>query len=160
MTFIDIVDLSSGDELVEFDVKPAKLKSNLVGSIMQQEENNKARLSTSQTSTTKCGRQEFDENRSPNAWSTGHSSSSMLDQAHSPVDDIGLSSSSPICQAPICRQFWKAGNYDGGLSSKVTLQSIVLSMLVMYLRCSYWILCEFVIYVVGSFFISLIFWDK
>ncbi|XP_060670368.1 protein MICRORCHIDIA 6 isoform X6 [Ziziphus jujuba] len=113
----------SGDELVEFDVKPAKLKSNLVGSIMQQEENNKARLSTSQTSTTKCGRQEFDENRSPNAWSTGHSSSSMLDQAHSPVDDIGLSSSSPICQAPICRQFWKAGNYDGGLSSKVTLQN-------------------------------------
>ncbi|KAH7528447.1 hypothetical protein FEM48_Zijuj05G0073100 [Ziziphus jujuba var. spinosa] len=123
MTFIDIVDLSSGDELVEFDVKPAKLKSNLVGSITQQEENNKACLSTSQTSTTKCGRQEFDENRSPNAWSTGHSSSSMLDQAHSPVDDIGLSSSSPICQAPICRQFWKAGNYDGGLSSKVTLQN-------------------------------------
>ncbi|KAJ7945846.1 protein MICRORCHIDIA 6 [Quillaja saponaria] len=28
-----------------------------------------------------------------------------------------------MCPAPICRQFWKAGNYDDGLGARVTLQN-------------------------------------
>lgn len=121
MTFIDIVDISNEDELVELDVK-AKLRA------MQQKEINNARLSKHRMSTTKCGRQEFVKSKSPNDWSTGHSNSSILDQVQLPMDDTSLSSKSPICQAPICRQFWKAGKYDDGLRSKVTFQSIELSI--------------------------------
>ena len=129
MTFVDVVDISSEDELVELDVKAVKLEADVVGSTMQHEESSKAQVAKHQMSTTKSTRQEFEENRSSNALSTGHSNSSILDQGQSPVDDTGLSSTSPICQAPICRQFWKAGNYDDSLGSKVTLQSIVLLLL-------------------------------
>ncbi|KAI8543720.1 hypothetical protein RHMOL_Rhmol08G0240400 [Rhododendron molle] len=34
------------------------------------------------------------------------------------MNDGSLLSASPISSAPICRQFWKAGNYDEGLPSK------------------------------------------
>lgn len=34
------------------------------------------------------------------------------------MNDGSLSSAPPISSAPICRQFWKAGNYDEGLASK------------------------------------------
>lgn len=129
MTFVDVVDISSEDELVELGVKAVKLEADVIGSTMQQEEKTKAQVAKHQTSTTKSTRQEFEEDRSSNALSTGHSNSSILDQGQSPVDDTGLCSTSPICQAPICRQFWKAGNYDDDLGSKVTLQSIVLLLL-------------------------------
>lgn len=127
MTFVDVVDISSEDELVELGVTAVKLEADLVGSAMQQEEKTKAQVAKHQISTTKSTGQVLEENRSSNALSTGHSNSSILDQGQSPVDDTGLSSTSPMCQAPISRQFWKAGNYDDGLGSKVTLQSIVLS---------------------------------
>lgn len=95
---------------------------------MQQEEKSKPQLVKYENSTTEFGRrQEFQENRTSNALSTGHSNSSILDQRQSPLDDACLSSTSPIC-----RQFWKAGNYDDGLGSKVTLQSIVLSTLIVF----------------------------
>ncbi|KAJ4712371.1 protein MICRORCHIDIA 6 [Melia azedarach] len=51
------------------------------------------------------------------------SSNSVLEQGQSPVDDTGISSSLSISPAPLCRQFWKAGNYDNGLGSKVTPQN-------------------------------------
>ncbi|KAI3763151.1 hypothetical protein L1987_53601 [Smallanthus sonchifolius] len=39
------------------------------------------------------------------------------------VDDANLCSTSPICEAPIIRQFWKAGVYNDELASKPTTQS-------------------------------------
>ncbi|KAF3437007.1 hypothetical protein FNV43_RR19760 [Rhamnella rubrinervis] len=124
MTFVDdVVDISSEEELVELEVRAVKLEAGVVGSTMRQEEKTKAEVAKHQISTTKSTGQEFEENGSPNALSTGHSNSSILDQGQSPVDDTGLSSTSPISQAPICRQFWKAGNYDDGLGSKVALQN-------------------------------------
>ncbi|KAM3307793.1 protein MICRORCHIDIA 6 isoform X1 [Capsicum chacoense] len=50
--------------------------------------------------------------------STGHCGTTLLDKEHSPIDASSLYSMSPICPAPLCRQFWKAGNYDSGLISK------------------------------------------
>ncbi|MCD7460654.1 hypothetical protein HAX54_044067 [Datura stramonium] len=50
--------------------------------------------------------------------STGHSGTTLSDKEHSPIDSSSLYSMSPICPAPLCRQFWKAGNYDSGLISK------------------------------------------
>ncbi|XP_021832733.1 protein MICRORCHIDIA 6 isoform X2 [Prunus avium] len=123
MTLTDIVDLSSDDELGEVDVKPVKLEPGLVGRKLQQNEKNKAQLVKHQKSKTPCAIRESEENRSSNALSTGHSSSSILDQGQSPVDDTGISYTSPLSPAPLCRQFWKAGNYNDGIGSKVTIQN-------------------------------------
>lgn len=48
----------------------------------------------------------------------GQSSTSVVDQVRTPPEDAGVTSSSTICPAPVCRQFWKAGNYNDELSSK------------------------------------------
>ncbi|KAF8114347.1 hypothetical protein N665_0039s0109 [Sinapis alba] len=46
------------------------------------------------------------------------SSTSVVDQVRTPPEDAGVTSSSTICPAPVCRQFWKAGSYTDELSSK------------------------------------------
>ncbi|XP_059443447.1 protein MICRORCHIDIA 6-like isoform X3 [Corylus avellana] len=122
MSFIDIVDLSSDDECGHLNVKAVKLEPGIVGGRIQQKEN-KVQLVKRHKSQTQCGRQESEENRGSNALSTGKSSSRIWDQGQSPVDDTSLPSTSPTCPAPLCRQFWKAGNYDDGLGSKVSLQN-------------------------------------
>jgi len=38
------------------------------------------------------------------------------------VDDISLSSPQQILAAPLCREFWKGGNYDNRLGSKLSSQ--------------------------------------
>nr|XP_043636214.1 protein MICRORCHIDIA 6-like [Erigeron canadensis]XP_043636215.1 protein MICRORCHIDIA 6-like [Erigeron canadensis]XP_043636216.1 protein MICRORCHIDIA 6-like [Erigeron canadensis] len=48
---------------------------------------------------------------------------SILDQEQSAVDDADLCSSSPVCEAPIIRQFWKAGAYDTEFTPKSATQS-------------------------------------
>ncbi|KAL0799786.1 hypothetical protein Bca101_054961 [Brassica carinata] len=59
--------------------------------------------------------QDSEENRG----SVGaQSSTSVVDQVRTPPDDPGVTSSSTICPAPVCRQFWKAGSYNDELSSK------------------------------------------
>lgn len=40
------------------------------------------------------------------------------------IDDSSFCSTSSISPAPICRQFWRAGNYDDKLISKPAGQSI------------------------------------
>ncbi|PON59666.1 hypothetical protein TorRG33x02_287380 [Trema orientale] len=124
MTLVDVVDLSSDDddELGKLDVKAVKLEPGLVGSMMQRNENSTIHLVKHQMSKTKSTRQENEDNGSLNASNTGPSS--ILDQGQSPVEDTGLSSTLSMSPAPVCRQFWKAGNYDDGLGSKVTHQSI------------------------------------
>ncbi|XP_076947656.1 protein MICRORCHIDIA 6-like [Bidens hawaiensis] len=49
-----------------------------------------------------------------------NSGTSVLDQEQSPLDDANLCSTSPICAAPLCRQFWKAGAYNDDLTPKST----------------------------------------
>ncbi|PRQ57647.1 putative histidine kinase-like ATPase domain-containing protein [Rosa chinensis] len=123
MTLIDVVDLSSDDELGEVDVKPVKLELDVVG---RHKEKCKAQPVKNKLSKTQRTIQDSEENRSSNALSTGHSSSSILDQGQSPVDNTSIPSASPKCPAPLCRQFWKAGNYNDGIRSKATFQSILL----------------------------------
>jgi len=62
--------------------------------------------------------QDSEENRGSVGQSAGQSSTSVVDQVRSPADDAGVTSSSTICPAPVCRQFWKAGSYNDELSSK------------------------------------------
>lgn len=123
MSFPDIVDLCSDDEHVEVDVKPVKLEPNIIEREIQLFKCHEILQAQYQLSKTHCRTQESEENRDSNALSTAQSSTSILDQGQSPMDDTSLSSTSPICPAPLCRQFWKAGNYDDELGSKVTLQN-------------------------------------
>ena len=60
------------------------------------------------------------------AFNTGqrNSKSSMSDQDGTSMDESSLFSATVVSPAPIHRQFWKAGNYDMGHSSKATTQSI------------------------------------
>ncbi|GFZ17445.1 histidine kinase-, DNA gyrase B-, and HSP90-like ATPase family protein [Actinidia rufa] len=123
MSSTNIVDLCSDGEFGEVDVKAVKLELVLARVTMQQKEYQKANLPRHQKSNTNSKRQESEENRSLNCSSTRQNNPSILDQQLSPIDDTSLLSASPICSAPVCRQFWKAGNYDEGLASKSTLQN-------------------------------------
>lgn len=127
MTLIDVVDLSSDDELEELDVKAVKLEPDSIGSMTQQKTNSKVQLAKNQISKIVSTRQDYQENRSLNASSIAHSSSCVLDQVQSTMDDANLSSTLFASPAPLCRHFWKAGNYDDRLASKVAHQSIPLS---------------------------------
>ena len=76
--------------------------------------------------------EESQENKSSVAFSISQNDSSVLDQRCSPVDEASPSSVTSFGPAPICRQFWKAGNYDMGEGSKSQLRSMMLSILQIY----------------------------
>lgn len=134
MNCVDIVDLSSDDELGQVDVKPVKLEPGTVGSTIKQQFNHRVQPVKLRKSKTQHRKQASAENRSSNnALSTGQSSNSVLEQGQSPGDDTGVSSMSAASPAPICRLFWKAGGYEKGLGPKVTLQSKqLLAILILY----------------------------
>ncbi|KAL3529476.1 hypothetical protein ACH5RR_008798 [Cinchona calisaya] len=69
-----------------------------------------------------CIGKESEETKTSSALSTGHTGTSVVDEEQSPVDDSSLCSTSPVCSAPLVRQFWKAGNYNEGLPTKPSLQ--------------------------------------
>ncbi|KAL8028946.1 hypothetical protein ABFX02_14G195700 [Erythranthe guttata] len=74
-------------------------------------------------------------NQTPKFDLTSHEESNSLIRRHeseksrgstflkTQVDDSSLCSTSSICSAPICRQFWRAGNYDDRLNSKPASQN-------------------------------------
>lgn len=133
MISADIVDLSSDDEEGKgSDLKAVKLEPEVDGAMMLLKGHAKKNIIKHEKPNTEFVSQVFDENRSPNVLSAGQSSSSILDQVLSPADDSGLTSPSPLCPAPVCRQFWKAGNYDDGVASKVTVQSTMLFCLITF----------------------------
>ncbi|KAJ6888778.1 protein MICRORCHIDIA 6-like isoform X4 [Populus alba x Populus x berolinensis] len=109
--------------LEKVDFKAIKLEKGYVGEGVQEENRRKAQQAEVRKSGTQSKRQESEETRSLNALSTGQSNSIVLEQGQPPVDDSGISFASTICPAPLCRQFWKAGNYDDGLNSETTLQN-------------------------------------
>ncbi|XP_024442456.2 protein MICRORCHIDIA 6 isoform X4 [Populus trichocarpa] len=83
----------------------------------------RGQLAQHQKSVNHSRRQESKENKSSNALSSGQSNSNVLEQGRSPVDESGTYSEFIKFPAPPCRQFWKAGDYDDGPSSKLTLQN-------------------------------------
>ncbi|RDX71182.1 Protein MICRORCHIDIA 6, partial [Mucuna pruriens] len=119
----EIVDLSSDDESEKVGFKAVKLEEGFVMDVKQYNEFDKGRLAKHKRSQCRTTGQDSEENISSNGPSTGHSNSSVLEQGPSSIDDTGISYASPIGAAPLCRQFWKAGNYDDGLGSKVTVQN-------------------------------------
>ncbi|XP_057952524.1 protein MICRORCHIDIA 6-like isoform X2 [Malania oleifera] len=120
---MDIVDIWGNGELGEANVKDLKLEPNFGMGTIQRENDHRVQLAGHSESKNNSRRQESEENRDSNALSTDQSGTSVVDQGQSPMDDTSLSSTSPTCPAPLCRQFWKAGNYEDQLGSKVSLQN-------------------------------------
>ncbi|KAL9236476.1 hypothetical protein vseg_011142 [Gypsophila vaccaria] len=65
--------------------------------------------------------QDSKESVKSNALRTTQNSATQLVQTQS-LEDVGFSAS-PICPAPLCRQFWKAGNYEDTFASKSPAQN-------------------------------------
>ncbi|KAB5532072.1 hypothetical protein DKX38_018742 [Salix brachista] len=123
MNFTGIVRFVVMVGLEKVDLKAIKLETEYVGEGVQEENRRKAQQAEVRKSGTQFKRQKTEENRSLIALTTGQSNSIVLERGKSPLDDSGISFASTICPAPLCRQFWKAGNYDDGLNSKTTLQN-------------------------------------
>ncbi|GAA0147738.1 hypothetical protein LIER_07365 [Lithospermum erythrorhizon] len=100
-----------------------KLELELSKPEKQQEDLHLAEAATAPKSKPCLQRQDSEENISLGTLSNGHRSSSFLEQECPTIDSIPSTTASPISSAPICRQFWKAGNYDEGLASKSMLQN-------------------------------------
>ncbi|KAK7265670.1 hypothetical protein RJT34_33293 [Clitoria ternatea] len=114
MEAVEIVDLTSDDE-------GEKVGSEAVMSVKQEYEEVVAKYQSCQSHSNK---QVSEENISSGVLST-HSYSDVLEQSLLPDDDTGLSLSPP----PICRNFWKAGNYDHEFGSEVNVPSSYRSLI-------------------------------
>ncbi|KAL3835215.1 hypothetical protein ACJIZ3_009951 [Penstemon smallii] len=114
---------SSNNSDGKLHVKAVKLEQNLVGRSLQQNVYSNFDLTSRQESSTHIRRLETEENRRSDVLSTPHSGATISNHEQSLIDDSSLCSTSSICPAPLCRQFWRAGNYDDGLNSKPTCQN-------------------------------------
>lgn len=112
---MDIAEFFRDTGILELAEGSVKLETNQDG-ISSQETENHADVALQKRSKLLGVGHETDENRSS-------SGISVLDQEQSPADDANLCSTSPICAAPLCRQFWKAGAYDDDLTPKSTIKS-------------------------------------
>ncbi|CAI9280396.1 unnamed protein product [Lactuca saligna] len=112
---MDIAEFFRDTGILELETGSVKLEKNLDGVSSQQIQND-TDVTLNKRSKIHGVRQETEENRSS-------SGTSVLDQEQSPADDANLCSTSPICAAPLCRQFWKAGAYNDDLTPKSTIKS-------------------------------------
>lgn len=107
-------------------MKAVKLEQDFIGRSIRQNQNPETDLVSHEESNSFCRRPETEKSRGLTILETQNSRPSVLDQERSPIDDSSFCSTSSICPAPICRQFWRAGNYDDRLNSKPTCQSNLL----------------------------------
>lgn len=114
MEAIEVVVLSSDDEGGKVGLEAA--------SSGNQHETNKGLPTMHQRSQSHSSSQVSEENLISNGPSSCHSYTGASELGFLSVDDTGLSCSQPINAAPLCRKFWKAGNYDNWLGSKVSSQ--------------------------------------
>lgn len=105
---------------MKVDISCVKSEAEFNGSLMQHAHSYSSSLAPPGWDL-RPGAQESNNNNS-NPVSTRKDRTSMLETMETPVVDIDFSAS-PICPAPICRQFWKAGNYEDILKSKSQVQS-------------------------------------
>jgi len=113
MEAIEIVHLSSDDE-GEDDFEAF--------SIVKLHETNKGLLTKNKRSQSHSTSQVSEENIVYSGLSSCRSVTCASELGFLSVDDTSLSSPQPISTAPLCRKFWKAGNYDNQLGSKLGLQ--------------------------------------
>ncbi|KAK7291623.1 hypothetical protein RIF29_06919 [Crotalaria pallida] len=120
---IEVVDLSSDEEGGQVGPKAFKGGSVSGSFAKRQNETRRDQLAKYHIFQSHSNRQDYEENTSSNGPSTCHSYSDILEPGLLPADDTGLSHPSQNCAAPLCRMFWKAGDYDNGLDSQVRVQN-------------------------------------
>lgn len=119
--------LNRNHDLGELGVKAVKLEQDFIGTALQQNEYPKLDIICREESNSLIRRNAIDCNRRSTILNAPNSGANALDQEQLQIDDSSFCSTSSISPAPICRQFWKAGNYDDSLNSKPTFQSITFS---------------------------------
>lgn len=122
MSSADVVELSVDDMIGKSRGKKSKRRLDSALGAIDLEWNTKTKSKKVRRKSKM--RQEPEENIVSVARSTIQNDSSALDQEPSPVDESSPSSIPAFGPAPICRQFWKAGNYDMGEGSKTQHQSM------------------------------------
>ncbi|XP_028118751.1 protein MICRORCHIDIA 6-like isoform X8 [Camellia sinensis] len=122
MNSADFVELSNDDKIGESSGTDSKKGLDSVLGTTELKGNTKSKK-VYRKSKTQSARQKSEESRSSVAHSVSRNDSSVLDQGCSTVDESGPSSVPSFCPAPICRQFWKAGNYDTGQGYKTQLKN-------------------------------------
>lgn len=65
---------------------------------------------------------DLEENHNLNASRNRRTNATLLDEARPHVKDT-IPPASHLCPAPLCRQFWKAGNYEDTCASGSGIQS-------------------------------------
>ncbi|CAL5370524.1 unnamed protein product [Camellia sinensis] len=122
MNSADFVELSNDDKIGESSGTDSKKGLESVLGTTELKENTKSKKFY-RKSKTQSARQKSEESRSSVVHSVSRNDSSVLDQGCSTVDESSPSSVPSFCPAPICRQFWKAGNYDTGQGYKTQLKN-------------------------------------
>ncbi|KAF7135142.1 hypothetical protein RHSIM_Rhsim08G0052000 [Rhododendron simsii] len=122
MSSADVVELSADDMIGKSSGKKSKMRLDSALGTIEHEWNTQTK--SKKVCRKSKMRQEPEDNIVSVARSTIQNNSSALDQGPSPVDESSRSSIPAFGPAPICRQFWKAGNYDMGEGSKTQHQTI------------------------------------
>ncbi|KAL7221163.1 hypothetical protein ACSBR1_023170 [Camellia fascicularis] len=122
MNSADFVELSNDDKIGKSSGTDSKKGLDSVLGTTELKGNIKSKK-VYRKSKTQSARQKSEESRSSVAHSVSRNDSSVLDQGCSTVDESSPSSVPSFCRAPICRQFWKAGNYDTGQGYKTQLKN-------------------------------------
>ncbi|KAL9681058.1 hypothetical protein QQ045_012839 [Rhodiola kirilowii] len=112
----EIVDLTIDDDHAEVNIKAVKSESGRLVQI-------KNEVISGQLGAIKKEKCIKHNQSSTTLAASGQSTDSALEPAPSPADDTSLGSSSARCPAPICRQFWKAGNYSDRITPNATLHN-------------------------------------
>ncbi|PIA61815.1 hypothetical protein AQUCO_00200068v1 [Aquilegia coerulea] len=122
MSFPEVVDLCSDDEVGREEVNVVTQERGSNSSIVHQKKNNKTEWGKKQTSRSHSTWNESSANRSANVLNGVQSNSAIQGQLGSATNGSALPSRLP--SAPLCRQFWKAGNYDDAQAARLQLQAI------------------------------------
>lgn len=114
------MNLNSNHSPGELGTKAVKLEQDIIGRSLQENEYPESDLIRREESISNSRRAETEYNRRLTIINAPNSVSGSECRQ---IDDASLCSTSSISPAPLCRQFWKAGNYDDKLISKPTCQS-------------------------------------
>ncbi|XP_057804508.1 protein MICRORCHIDIA 6 [Salvia miltiorrhiza] len=113
------MNLNSNHGLGELGMKAVKLEQDIRRSL-QENESPKFDSICREESNSLIRRAETEKNRRSTVLSAPNSVPGL---ECAPIDDSSFCSTSSISPAPICRQFWRAGNYDDRLISKPACQN-------------------------------------
>ncbi|XP_073159331.1 protein MICRORCHIDIA 6-like isoform X2 [Henckelia pumila] len=117
------INLTSNHSLGELGAEADKFEHNSGRRYLQQNENPEFDLTANQESNSNLNGHACEENRRSSVANSTHGGASAWNQEQGPNDDTNLCSTSSIYLTPLCRQFWKAGNYDDRLTSEPSCQN-------------------------------------